>query len=296
MRVACRAVPESVIVVHGGCGNPSSGTVRDEASYHRALGEALEAGRAALRHSGALEAVQAAVESLEDCPLFNAGRGSVLTGDGEVEMDAAVMVGSDMRAGAVAAVTRVRHPVALARVVMERTPHVLIAGAGAERLAEEHALELCEPSWFVTERQHERWMASQGTVGAVALDSSGVLAAATSTGGVRDQLPGRIGDSPLIGAGTYANSACAVSATGHGESLIRAVAAHEVAALMRHRDMPLAEACEAVVRDRIRDADAGMIAVDAHGNVAMPFNTVVMHRGFVRGEEPPQTAVLRLGA
>jgi beta-aspartyl-peptidase (threonine type) len=219
-------VADPVIVVHGGCGNPAGGAVRDEAPYHRGLADALEAGWAALEGGGALDAVQAAVESLEDCPLFNAGRGSVLTGDGEVEMDAAMMLGTDGSAGAVAAVTGVRHPVALARLVMEHTPHVLIAGGGAERLAEEHGLELCDPSWFVTERQHERWLASQGTVGAVALDAGGVLAAATSTGGVRDQLPGRVGDSPLIGAGTWADGRCAISATGHGESLIRRVAAH----------------------------------------------------------------------
>jgi L-asparaginase / beta-aspartyl-peptidase len=280
-------VADPVIVVHGGCGNPAGGAVRDEAPYHRALEEALAAGWAALDRGGALDAVQAAVESLEDCPLFNAGRGSVLTGDGEVEMDAAVMLGSDGRAGAVAAVTGVRHPVALARIVMEQTPHVLIAGSGAERLAEERRLELCEPSWFITDRQHERWLASQGTVGAVALDARGVLAAATSTGGVRGQLPGRIGDSPLIGAGTYADTSCAISATGHGESLIRQVAAHEVASLMAHGGLPLSDACEQVVRSI--ELDAGLIAVDAHGNVALPFNTAVMHRGVMREESGPST-------
>jgi beta-aspartyl-peptidase (threonine type) len=280
-------VADPVIVVHGGCGNPAGGAVRDEAPYHRGLADALEAGWAALASGGALDAVQAAVESLEDCPLFNAGRGSVLTGDGEVEMDAAVMLGSDGSAGAVAAVTRVRHPVALARIVMEQTPHVLIAGAGAERLAEERELELCDPSWFITERQHERWLASQGTVGAVALDATGVLAAATSTGGVRDQLRGRIGDSPLIGAGTYADTRCAISATGHGESLIRRVAAHEVAALMAHGGLPLSDACESVVRSI--EPDAGLIAVDSHGNVALPFNTTLMHRGVLREGSGPQT-------
>jgi len=264
--------------------------VRDEAPYHRALEEALAAGWAVLESGGALDAVQAAVESLEDCPLFNAGRGSVLTGDGEVEMDAAVMLGSKGHAGAVAAVTGVRHPVALARVVMEHTPHVLIAGSGAERLAEERGLELCDPSWFITDRQHERWLASQGTVGAVALDARGVLAAATSTGGVRHQLPGRIGDSPLIGAGTYADTRCAISATGHGESLIRHVAAHEVASLIAHGGLPLSDACEQVVKNI--ELDAGLIAVDAHGNVAMPFNTAVMHRGFRRVEHF-ETAVIR---
>jgi len=262
--------------------------VRDEAPYHRGLADALDAGWAALASGGALDAVQAAVESLEDCPLLNAGRGSVLTGEGEVEMDAAVMVGSAGTAGAVAAVTRVRHPVALARVVMEHTPHVLIAGPGAERLAEQHGLEFCDPAWFVTERQHERWLASQGTVGAVALDANGVLAAATSTGGVQDQLPGRVGDSPLIGAGTYADATCAISATGHGESLIRRVAAHEVAALMAYDGLPLSDACERVVAGI--GEDAGLIAVDVHGNVAMPFNTAVMHRG-LRRRDGGETAV-----
>ena len=277
-----------MIVVHGGCGNPAGGAVRDEAPYHRGLADALDAGWAALASGGALDAVQAAVESLEDCPLLNAGRGSVLTGEGEVEMDAAVMVGPAGTAGAVAAVTRVRHPVALARVVMEHTPHVLIAGPGAERLAEQHGLEFCDPAWFVTERQHEHWLASQGTVGAVALDANGVLAAATSTGGVQDQLPGRVGDSPLIGAGTYADATCAISATGHGESLIRRVAAHEVAALMAYDGLPLSDACEKVVAGI--GEDAGLIAVDVHGNVAMPFNTAVMHRG-VRRRGGGETAV-----
>jgi L-asparaginase / beta-aspartyl-peptidase len=293
MRVACRAVPDPVLLVHGGCGNPRGGAVRDEPSYHRALEAALEAGWAALDRGGALDGVQAAVESLEDCPLFNAGRGSVLTADGVVEMDAAVMVGSERRAGAVAAVTRVRHPVALARAVMEETRHVLIAGAGAERIAEERGLELCDPPWFVTERQHERWLASQGTVGAVALDADGRLAAATSTGGMRGQLPGRVGDSPLIGAGTYADDAtCAISATGTGEAMIRTVAAHEVSALMRHRGLTLGAAC-ATVMEQLDPlgAEAGMIAVDGAGNVALPFNTAVMHRGVMRAGSPPETGV-----
>jgi L-asparaginase / beta-aspartyl-peptidase len=293
MRVACRAVPDPVLLVHGGCGNPRGGAVRDEPSYHRALEAALEAGWAALDRGGALDGVQAAVESLEDCPLFNAGRGSVLTADGVVEMDAAVMVGSERRAGAVAAVTRVRHPVALARAVMEETRHVLIAGAGAERIAEERGLELCDPPWFVTERQHERWLASQGTVGAVALDADGRLAAATSTGGMRGQLPGRVGDSPLIGAGTYADDAtCAISATGTGEAMIRTVAAHEVSALMRHRGLTLGAACATVMEQLAPlGAEAGMIAVDGAGNVALPFNTAVMHRGVMRARSPPETGV-----
>ena len=286
-------MPDPVLLVHGGAGNPRGDGVRDEPAYHRALEEALALGWAAFESGCSLGAVQAAVESLEDCPLFNAGRGSVLTEEGKVEMDAAVMVGDGLRAGAAAAVTRVRHPVALARLVMERTGHVLLAGPGAERLAEDHGLELCEPDWFVTERQHDHWLASQGTVGAVALDSDGRLAAATSTGGVRDQLAGRVGDSPLIGAGTYADDLCAVSATGDGEALIRTVASHEVAALIRHRGMALAEACETVLRERIAalGADAGMIALDSQGKVAMPFNTRVMHRGVRRADGIVFTAV-----
>jgi beta-aspartyl-peptidase (threonine type) len=204
------------------------------------------------------------------------------------------MWGADLRAGAVASITRVRHPVVLARILMEETPHVLLAGPGAERLAEANGLELCEPEWFVTERQRERWMAAKGTVGAVALDADGHLAAATSTGGVRGQLPGRVGDSPQIGAGTYADDAtCAVSATGDGELIVRALVAAEVASLMRHTGTPLEEACARTLRERVGPlgGDAGLIAVDTEGNVAMPANTTVMHRGVARNGEVTQTAV-----
>jgi L-asparaginase / beta-aspartyl-peptidase len=288
-------VADRVIVVHGGCGNPAAGVVRGEEDYHRAIEAALAAGADVLEGGGsALDAAQAAVEWLEDCPLFNAGRGSVLTSEGRVEMDASIMSGADLRAGAVAAVHGVRHAVALARAVMEETPHVLLAGAGAERFAEERGFERCADDWFVTERQRERWMASKGTVGAVALDAAGHLAAATSTGGVRGQLPGRVGDSPLIGSGTYADdSVCALSATGDGELIVRAMLAAEVAALMRHAGMPLGEACERALRERIAPlrGDAGMIALDPRGNVAMPANTTVMHRGVVRNGEPAGTAV-----
>jgi L-asparaginase / beta-aspartyl-peptidase len=279
---------DRVIAVHGGCGNPAGGVLRDEPSYRAAIEESLRAGSDVLEQGGsALDAVQAAVEVLEDCPLLNAGRGSVLTSEGSVEMDAALMWGADLSAGAVAGVSGVRHAVAAARAVMERTPHVLLTGEGAERLAEESGLELCAPDWFVTERQRERWMAAKGTVGAVALDRDGHLAAATSTGGVRGQLPGRVGDSPLIGAGTYADTRCAISATGHGESLIRHVAAHEVASLIAHGGLPLSDACEQVVRSI--EPDAGLIAVDSHGNVALPFNTAVMPRGVMREESGPST-------
>jgi beta-aspartyl-peptidase (threonine type) len=269
--------------------------VRDEDGYHRGLEEALGAGSSVLEAGGsALDAVQAAVESLEDCPLFNAGRGSVLTSEGSVETDASIMDGAELRAGGVAAVSGVRHPIALARAVMENTPHVLMAGPGAERLAVSHGLELCEPDWFVTERQRERWLAAKGTVGAVALDGDGHLAAATSTGGVKDQLPGRVGDSPLIGSGTFADdSVCAVSATGDGELIIRAMLAAEVCALMRHAGLELEEACDRAIKERVLPlrGDAGLIALDPVGNLAMPATTTVMHRGVVRNGASPETAV-----
>jgi L-asparaginase / beta-aspartyl-peptidase len=285
------------VVVHGGAGNPRAGAVGDEAPYHEALREALAAARA--HPADALAAVEAAVRVLEDAPVFNAGRGSVLTSDGTVEMDAAVMCGRTMRAGAVAAVTTVRNPVSLARGVMEGSDHVLLVGVGAERLADELGLERMDPEWFVTEAQRRRLARdsgdAKGTVGAVALDAEGRLAAATSTGGVRAQRPGRVGDSPLIGAGTFADSACAVSATGDGEHIISAVAAHEVSALLRYRDMPLADACDAVLHGRLEPlgADAGLIAVDARGDIAAPFNTTIMHRAWQVGGGEPHTAVGR---
>jgi beta-aspartyl-peptidase (threonine type) len=286
------------LVVHGGAGNPRGGAMRDEAPYHEALRQALAAGQE--HPDDALAAVEAAVRVLEDAPLFNAGRGSVLTRDGTVEMDAAVMWGLPPRAGAVAAVTTVRNPVSLARAVMEGSDHVLLAGAGAEALADEAGLERMDPEWFVTESQRRRLDrdlgdAAKGTVGAVALDERGRLAAATSTGGVRGQRAGRVGDSPLIGAGTYADGVCAVSATGDGEHIMSAVAAHEVSALVRLRGLPLSRACETVLRERLEPlgADAGLIAVGAGGEMAMPFNTTIMHRGWQLAGREPQTGVGR---
>jgi beta-aspartyl-peptidase (threonine type) len=291
---------DSVIAVHGGAHSRPPG---DDRPHREVLCDALMAAAAALDHGGdAVDAACRAVALLEDAPVFNAGRGSVLHRDGAVEMDAAVMRGQGRRAGGVATVTRVRHPVVLAREVMERTPHVLITGAGAERLAEDWGLELRDPGWFVTKRQRERWLppagsgadAEGGTVGAVVIDADGHLAAATSTGGIRDQLPGRVGDSPLVGAGVYAeDGVCAVSATGDGEQLIRALAAHEVAALLRHREMPVEQAAETVLRDRVAPlgGEGGLIALDAAGNLAMPFTTAVMFRGCVVGGGAPRTAV-----
>ncbi|HEX8066837.1 MAG TPA: isoaspartyl peptidase/L-asparaginase [Thermoleophilaceae bacterium] len=300
-----------VVAVHGGAGGLPRGGPEAERPYRAALAAAVEAARSALRAgAGALDAAQAAVELLEDAPLFNAGRGSVLTGEGAVEMDAALMCGRERRAGAVAAVTGVRHPVALARAVMESTPHVLLAGPGAERLADRLGLERMDPDWFVTDRERERHAraagtsrgaadaadaadagSGSGTVGAVVLDASGALAAATSTGGVRGQLPGRVGDSPLPGAGTWADDRCAVSATGHGEAVMRVVAAHEVAALVRHAGLPLAEAAGRTIDGLDPPGSGGLIAVDAGGALAMPFATPAMHRGWAVGDGPVETAI-----
>src|SRR4051794_28843818 len=214
-----------VLLVHGGAGNPVGGSVDDEPAHHEALRDALLAGYERLAAGEpALDAAEAAVRSLEECALFNAGRGSVLTAEGRVEMDAAVMDGASRQAGACAGIMQVRHPVSLARAILEKTPHVLLVGDGAERYAADAGLDFEDPDWFVTERERRRHAGGEhGTVGAVALDSNGLLAAATSTGGVRGQLPGRVGDTPVIGAGTWADERVAVSCTGAGEQFIRAV-------------------------------------------------------------------------
>jgi beta-aspartyl-peptidase (threonine type) len=213
----------------------------------------------------------------------------VLTAEGSVEMDAALMSGHDRRTGAVAAVTTPRHAVALARAVRDATPHAMLAGAGAERLAAQAGLERMAPDWFVTERRREAWWKARGTVGAVVLDDEGRLAAATSTGGVANQMPGRVGDSPLIGAGTWADDRVAVSATGDGEQIIQAAGAHAVAALVELGGLSLADACARVVASI--GGDAGLIAVDRDGNIAMPFNTQVMHRAHRAGRGAIETAV-----
>lgn len=251
---------------------------------------------------------------LESCPLLNAGRGSALNEDGRVEMDAALMCGRTLRAGAVAAVSSVEHPIALARAVMERSSHVLLAARGAERFAVRCGLEVVPEDHHVTERQLERWRRAanrghsagpqgahappHGTVGAVVLDRRGDLASATSTGGRRGKLHGRVGDSPLLGAGTYAeNQSCAVSASGDGEPLMRAVAAYDVSRLMAYAGLNIAEACEVVVRERIEPlgGEAGVIGLDRDGNVGMPFNTGAFHRGLKVGDAPPETAVGQRG-
>ena len=289
-----------VIAVHGGAGAWSAG----HAEALEALTAALRDGEAALRAGAdALTAVQAAVEVLEDAPVLNAGRGAVATASGAHELDAAIMDGRTRRAGAVAAVRGVRHPIAVARAVLDGA-HVFLAGEGARAVAEEAGLELVGPEWFDTGRPSQPHIppaeaaspepsaSPHGTVGAVALDSSGRLAAATSTGGRLGQADGRIGDAPLIGAGTYANGSCAVSATGDGEELIRAVAGHHVASLVRDGGRAVEAACDAVLLDvRALGGTAGLIAVDSEGTVALRFTTGAMARGFMRAGGEPFVAV-----
>ena len=276
------------IAVHGGAGLMGRLTRAQQSMYCRGLERALDAGYEVLASGGkSLDAVSAAVVALEDDPRFNAGRGAVYTAAGTHELDASIMDGATLRAGAVAAVSRIRNPVLAARAVMEKSEHVLLAGKGAEAFARQHGLAFVSARYFHTDarlaalkkglkRQH-------GTVGAVALDRDGNLAAATSTGGYTGKLPGRVGDSPLIGAGTYAdNASCAVSGTGWGEAFMRIALAHEVSARMHHRGESLAQASRAALKSLTRvKGDGGLIAVDRKGRIAMPFNSEGMFRACV---------------
>jgi beta-aspartyl-peptidase (threonine type) len=297
------------IVLHGGAVTMKPGELSpEEADKQReGLRQALHAGWQILHHGGtALDAVEAAVRSLEDNEHFNAGRGSSLTLQGEVEMDAAVMDGRTLQAGAVNGVKYVQNPISLARAVMERCPHVYLSGDGAIELALECHLPLESPSYFITEKTKQQWLeiaqqdttvlSGHDTVGAVALDQAGNLAVATSTGGIEGQRKGRVGDSPVLGGGTYAsNEACAVSCTGDGEVILRGALAHEVYALVKYKGLPLAEACQEALhlRDEELKGDKGFIAIDPKGNIALEFNTNVMRRAYRVGEDEPFVAIYR---
>ena len=303
-----------VIAVHGGAGTMSPNPDL-EAPYHRALKAALAAGAALLESGGAaLDAVQAAVVSLEDCPLFNAGRGSVYTAAARHEMDAAVMDGQRLAAGAVACVHGVRNPVLLARSVLSDSGHVLMVGEGAQCFAQQMGLAMEPDAWFDTDERLDDLRRAQrqrramgvpaplrdsghfGTVGAVALDAHGHLAAAVSTGGLTGKRPGRVGDSAVIGAGIYANDlSCAVVATGTGEHFIRTAAAHDVHARMLYRGLSLQEAAPDVVFGELLriGGRGGLIAVDARGEVSMPFNTAGMYRGVQRQGQAACTAIFQ---
>jgi beta-aspartyl-peptidase (threonine type) len=266
-------------------------TRAQQAMYRQGLERALDAGYRVLAGGGAsLDAVSAAVAALEDDPLFNAGRGAVYNAAGKHELDASIMDGATLRAGAVAAVSRIRNPVLAARAVMQKSPHVLLVGKGAEQFARQHGLPLVRNTYFNTQERREALRKGlkrhHGTVGAVALDRHGDLAAATSTGGYTGKLPGRVGDSPLIGAGTYAdNSSCAVSGTGWGEAFIRIALAHEVSARMRHRGEDVVQASKAALKSLARmKGDGGLIALDRRGNIAMPFNSGGMLRACIHAD------------
>jgi isoaspartyl peptidase/L-asparaginase-like protein (Ntn-hydrolase superfamily) len=275
----------SVLALHGGAGLSRSVAF---APYRAGLLRALEAGWQVLSRGGrALDAVTAAVVALEDDPLFNAGRGAVYNAAARHELDASIMDGATLRAGAVAAVSRIRNPILAARAVMERSPHVLLAGPGAEAFASREKIALAKPGYFHTAARlaalRKNLKHHHGTVGAVALDREGDLAAATSTGGFTGKLPGRVGDSPIIGAGTWAdNATCALSGTGHGELFMRTALAHEVAARMRHRGESLAQAARAALAAvRRLGGDGGLVAADRRGNLALPFNSEAMPRACI---------------
>jgi L-asparaginase / beta-aspartyl-peptidase len=309
------------LVIHGGAGTilREKMTPEREAGTRAALAQALTTGYQILEQGGSsMDAVEAAICVLEDSPYFNAGKGSVFTSEGRNEMDAAIMDGATRKAGAVASVTGIKNPIRAARKVMEQTSHVMLVGDGAEKFAREQGLQFEDSAYFFTQ---ERWDELQqtkekekalkkeygslafphthlGTVGAVAVDAKGNLAAATSTGGLTNKRWGRVGDSPIIGAGTYAdNATCAVSCTGKGEVFIRAAAAHEVSALMRFKGLSVEKAAQKVVREELVDlggeGTGGLIALDGKGHFAMEFNTPGMYRGYITRGAKPVTFIYR---
>ena len=310
--------PRTMLVIHGGAGTitRASMTPETEKAYRQAMEEALRAGHAVLARGGtSLDAVEATIHVMEDSPLFNAGKGAVFTHEGRNELDASIMDGKNKRAGAVAGVTIIRNPISAARAVMEKSPHVMMAGRGAELFATKMGLEIVDPSYFWTER---RWKALQqellqeqqqkprsdlqtsqpkkfGTVGAVALDQSANLAAGTSTGGMTNKQYGRVGDSPIIGAGTYAdNESCAVSASGNGEYFIRWTVAYDIAALMKYRGMSVGDAANEVIYKKLPpEGEGGVIALDRKGNFAMPFNSEGMYRGWIGPDGVPHVLIYK---
>lgn len=303
-----------VMVIHGGAGTilKKNMTPEKEKAYKEKLTEALQTGYNLLKAGkSSLDAVEATVRVMEDSPLFNAGKGAVFTNEGINELDAAIMDGKTLAAGSVAGVTTIRNPISAARAVMEKSEHVLMVGPGAERFARQAGLEIVSPKYFFTE---DRWKGlikarkddstkavldhgskkssrlgienidnKFGTVGAVALDNNGNLAAATSTGGMTNKKYGRVGDAPIIGAGTYANKTVGISCTGWGEFFIRKVVAHDVAALMEYKGLSLADATNELIMKKVPElgGDGGLVALDKDGHVAMPFNTAGMYRGTV---------------
>lgn len=307
------AAVSPVLVIHGGAGVIKRDmTPAKERAVRAAMAQALTDGYSKLRAGqGAMDAVTAALTVLEDDPNFNAGKGAVFTHDGRNELDAAIMDGHTLRAGAVAGVRRVKNPILLARAVMEQSPFVMLSGSGAEQFAQSIGMALVDPSYFRTDMRWQQLQRARkddaakrphsdqetakhfGTVGAVALDAQGHLAAGTSTGGMTDKRWGRIGDSPIIGAGTYANAGCAVSATGWGEFYIRTVAAHAICMKVTQMRVPLKRAAAEVINQEIPSmgGNGGAIALDAEGNISIPFNTDGMYRGWIGADGVPHVAI-----
>lgn len=301
------------IAIHGGAGTilRSNMTAELQLAYESALQDALQAGYKIISTSGsAVAAVAAAVTSLEDFPLFNAGRGSVFNNIGKHEMDAAIMDGSNLMAGAVSGVAGIKNPVLLAQSIMLNSEHVLLTGAGAEIFAKKQGITFEPESYFYTEERYNQWQEALkedkiqldhsdkkfGTVGAVALDQHGNMAAATSTGGMTNKKFGRMGDSPIIGAGTYANNTtCAISCTGHGELFIRSVVAYDISCLMEYKGLSLKEACDIVVHDKLVKikGEGGLVAIDKDGNIELPFNSEGMYRGYMSAAKGNYVAIYK---
>ena len=311
------------IALHGGAGTITRKimTSESEAKYRNALEQCLDAGHKILAAGGnALDAVTAAVTALEDCEIFNAGKGAVFTKTGKHEMDASIMCGKTLEAGAVAGVSNVKNPIKLALTVLKHSEHVLLAHAGAEEFARKHKLEFEPDDYFFNQLRYDQWMEIKdsdsfqldhsedapidkklGTVGAVALDQDGNIAAATSTGGMTNKSYNRIGDSQIIGAGTYANNkTCAISCTGHGEYFMRAVVAYDISCLIEYKNLSLAEACRVVVNEKLLKfggegglGEGGLIAIDTRGNIALPFNSEGMYRASRINQEPAFIAIYK---
>lgn len=311
---------KTMLVIHGGAGTITRASMTGdmEKQYREALEESLRRGHAVLSKGGSsLDAVEASIRFMEDSPLFNAGKGAVFTHDGKNELDAAIMDGATKKAGSVAGVSIIRNPISAARAVMEKSEHVMMVGRGAELFATKMGLEIVDPSYFWTER---RWKSLQnellqeegqkpkaelqietepkkfGTVGAVALDRSGNLAAGTSTGGMTNKKYGRVGDAPIIGAGTYAdNESVAVSGTGHGEFFIRWTVAYDIAALVKYRGMTVQQAGDEVIHKKLEPVkgEGGVIVLDRKGNFATPFNSEGMYRGWIGADGVPHVEIYK---
>jgi L-asparaginase / beta-aspartyl-peptidase len=299
--------PPYAIVIHGGAGTIDRKDMDSltEQKYISALNEALDIGEKILANGGkSIDAVETVIRYLEDNPLFNAGKGAVFTHEGKNELDASIMTGYDQKAGAVGSVLTVKNPISLARKVMEKSEHVFMIGRGAEQFAKEQALDLVDPSYFYTEKRYqslqkilqedttkielsedEKGNKKHGTVGCVAFDKNGDIVAGTSTGGMTNKRYNRLGDAPVIGAGTYAdNTTCGVSCTGHGEFFIRYTVARDIAAMMEYKGVTLKEACHEIVYKKLvaKGGEGGLIAIDKDGNIEMPFNTSGMYRGYTK--------------